>query len=238
MPRGSWGIYGGHSPYTLCREKPGSICHRHIVYRKCRQMDGDQKTKNADRIAPTVVRGRPGMKPRLDDDLIKLICDAKRLGLPSRDIAAFCRVNSESLLSWARMGRQDKEKGRKTVYAQFFEAYEKAEAERLAQSFLRIHQAAKGGHQAQRITTTFTDTDGTQTTTVVEKTAEPQWKADAWMLERTRPDDFAPKSRTELTGKDGGPVEARFGWLDLLNAAEKQEAEKVIESEDHNKETE
>lgn len=192
----------------------------------------EQKDKKcADRIAPIVTRGMMGKKPRLDDDLIKLLCDAKRLGLPSRDIAAFCRVDSGSLLSWARMGRQDKEKGRKTVYAQFFEAYEKAEAERLAQSFLRIHQAAKGGHQAQRITTTFTDTDGTQTTTVVEKTAEPQWKADAWMLERTRPDDFAPKSRTELTGKDGGPVEARFGWLDLLNAAEKQEAEKAIDVE-------
>jgi len=31
------------------------------------------------------------------------------------------------------------------------------------------------------------------------------WRADAWMLERMHPDEFG--KRTEITGKDGGPVE-------------------------------
>lgn len=183
------------------------------------------------RIAPVPIRKAHGPVCRLDETLITMLCDAKRLGLPQRDIASFCRVPTETLHSWLRRGRQEREAGRKSVHVDLLERYEKADAERIAQSFLRIHQAAKGGHHAQRITTTVTQPDGSQTTTVVEKTAEPAWKADAWMLERTRPGDFGPSSRTEITGKEGGPVEARFGWLDLLNAAEKEET-KAIETKE------
>lgn len=34
------------------------------------------------------------------------------------------------------------------------------------------------------------------------------WQAAAWWLERRRPSDFALRSRVEMTGKDGGPIES------------------------------
>lgn len=33
------------------------------------------------------------------------------------------------------------------------------------------------------------------------------WKAAAWLLERMYPDEFGPKSRTELSGPGGGPMQ-------------------------------
>lgn len=42
------------------------------------------------------------------------------------------------------------------------------------------------------------------------------WKAAAWMLERTYPDEYGPKQRTELTGAGGGPLELhQTGQIDL-----------------------
>lgn len=36
---------------------------------------------------------------------------------------------------------------------------------------------------------------------------ERDWKANAWLLERTNPRDFREKSATEVTGANGGPIE-------------------------------
>lgn len=33
------------------------------------------------------------------------------------------------------------------------------------------------------------------------------WKAQAWLLERMHHDVFGPRSKTELTGTDGGPIQ-------------------------------
>lgn len=35
------------------------------------------------------------------------------------------------------------------------------------------------------------------------------WQAAAWWLERRRPADFALRSKLEMTGKDGGPIDHR-----------------------------
>ena len=34
----------------------------------------------------------------------------------------------------------------------------------------------------------------------------PDWKASAWLLERRYPDVYSARSKTEITGADGGPV--------------------------------
>lgn len=33
------------------------------------------------------------------------------------------------------------------------------------------------------------------------------WKADAWLLERTQPNDFRARTTTEVTGAEGGPLQ-------------------------------
>lgn len=40
----------------------------------------------------------------------------------------------------------------------------------------------------------------------ISAAAEDDWKADAWMLERSRPQRYARVSRHEVMGQDGGPI--------------------------------
>lgn len=47
------------------------------------------------------------------------------------------------------------------------------------------------------------------------------WQAAAWWLERRRPADFALRSRVEMTGKDGGPIES-VNITDGLSPEEKR----------------
>ena len=65
-----------------------------------------------------------------------------------------------------------------TKYVQFSEAVKKAEADAEARQVALVSKAA-------------IDT----------------WQAAAWMLERKHPNRWGQKVRTEVTGKDGGPVE-------------------------------
>lgn len=41
---------------------------------------------------------------------------------------------------------------------------------------------------------------------IIQKAAKKSWQAAAWWLERKYSEDFALKTKQELTGKDGGPV--------------------------------
>jgi transposase-like protein len=48
---------------------------------------------------------------------------------------------------------------------------------------------------------------------------ERHWQADAWLLERTSPDDFRQRTTSELTGANGGPIEVAEVPLDADRAA-------------------
>ena len=45
------------------------------------------------------------------------------------------------------------------------------------------------------------------------------WQAGAWYLERTAPDDYARRTKTELTGADGGPVKVAGTVSEAIAAA-------------------
>ena len=80
-------------------------------------------------------------------------------------------------------------------YIAFFEDIEKAKVEHEAIHLRNIHEAASGG----------------------------TWTASAWTLERMFPDRYSLKTRTEITGKDGGPVQQEIKVIstsDILKALE------------------
>lgn len=81
------------------------------------------------------------------------------------------------------------------AYIEFFEDIEKAKVEHERIHLLNISEAAKAG----------------------------TWTASAWTLERMFPDKYSLKTRTEITGKDGGPVQQEIKVIstsDILKALE------------------
>lgn len=165
---------------------------------------------------------RPGKTPKITRDAIKILVDARRLGMPLNTCAAYAQIHVDTLRDWMRRGEDEREAGRSTLFSQLAVALDKAESERVAESLLRIRQAAKGDAVAERVTVTTTAPDGRVLSTVTrERTVPADWKADAWVLERMRPKDFSPTQRAEVTGKDGGPIGVASGtWADLLRAAD------------------
>ena len=157
----------------------------------------------------------------LDDDKIKVLTDAARAGLPMWQCAHFAGCDTSAYTEWRQRGAMDLADGRPTtVFARLVLGLEKAKSDLIAASLLRIQQAGRGGALVEETTTSVKNADGTVTTTTKRKVAQPQWQADAWMAERSQPQDFGRTfQNVELTGKDGGPV-AVDSWAGLAKLAE------------------
>lgn len=41
----------------------------------------------------------------------------------------------------------------------------------------------------------------------IQDAGRESWQASAWILERRHPEEFARREKTELTGRDGGPIQ-------------------------------
>lgn len=60
-------------------------------------------------------------------------------------------------------------------------------------------------------------------TQIINASRDGTWQASAWFLERSMPDKYSLKTRTEITGKDGGPVQQEIKVIstsDILKALE------------------
>ena len=56
----------------------------------------------------------------------------------------------------------------------------------------------------------------------IEKASELSWQAAAWKLERLMPDEYGRKTRTEVHGKDEGPIQvAQTGSIELTDVLAK-----------------
>jgi hypothetical protein len=170
-----------------------------------------------------------------------VLIDGKRVGLSNAMCAARAGISEAILYRWLQHGREQREQGRhawpfdresknwrprssprESKEVELLEAMERAEGDRLAEALLHIREAAKGGAVTERVTTTTT-VNGVAQTTTREKVAQPDWKAAAWLAERTRRQDYGV-TRTEVTGADGGPLVVST-WADVVRQAAAEEAE-------------
>jgi hypothetical protein len=104
-------------------------------------------------------------------------------------------IGQRTLFQWLRYARVGG--SRNKVYAAFSAALKKAEAQSIASRVKRIEAAGIGG-LVERTTTVEEKADGSVIRKVVEKECPGEWTADAWMLERRYPEEFALQRKKDI----------------------------------------
>ena len=130
------------------------------------------------------------------ENVRETLAECLRMGMHPTAAAAGVGIAREMLSRWLSDGRRDFDLGLQTPYARLYESLSRAQADAEQAALLNLNAAAQ----------------------------EPKhWMASAWFLERRFPDRWAKRTKTELTGKDGGPVQHQVAVLmvspDKLNAA-------------------
>ena len=149
-------------------------------------------------------------------------------GVPYVRAAALADVDHSTATLWRRRGEGRSDRSAAPLYVAFVTALKKAEAEDEARRVLRIGQAAQGGAVIYRKTTTYED----GRMVVEEKHTQPEWTADAWYLERSRPDEWGRRDRVDIhvIEKAAAHVGATLG----MTAAEVlAEAQALLKRVDH-----
>lgn len=137
----------------------------------------------------------PGRQPKLTPAIHTAIVSSVRAGVPYKYAADGAGISPRTMRKWMAAGKKAK---KASPFAAFYSAVKKAESVGVTSRVRRIIKAAKGGQIIERITTTTTNATGATTTRVVEKLSVGQWTADAWMLERRYPDEFAANRKKDI----------------------------------------
>lgn len=107
-----------------------------------------------------------GRKTTLTKEVIELVCGHIEGGLSNRDAAKLSGISETSFYEWISRGEKDKEKNKKTIYAEFADNIKASMVVFKAWNLQQIRNAAK------------------QTK---------HWTAAAWLLERKFPEEFGKK---------------------------------------------
>jgi hypothetical protein len=151
--------------------------------------------------------------------------EAVRAGAPLNLAAAHAGFTYAAYARWMALGSaalEAREDGRAydpahKPYLEFFEASQRARAAGGMRDFLLVQKAAAGGYVVKETTRKFRGPDGWVTET--EKQLAPvDWKAAAYVLDRTHADTFRKPTQVELSGPGGGPVRVAAADVDDLAA--------------------
>jgi hypothetical protein len=108
--------------------------------------------------------------------------------------------------------------------ATFATSIARARARAVQSNVVELRAAARGGQLIQRTVETTENRDGSITTKTTERHAGPDWRANAWWLERQDPAEFSAVERREISGPDGGPIEERLSLGELYRRDPKARA--------------
>ncbi len=163
-----------------------------------------------------------GRRTKLTKEIQGALVEGVGLGLKIEDTCALAGIGQSTYFSWLDKG----EKGKVEIYVEFLEAIKKAQSQRKKVLLWRIYQAACGGKIIKDKKTTTRLVHGTKTTVIevveIEHEVAPDWKADAWMLERGFPDEFGRRyqvdvsdwrKQAEKAGIDPGEIDYAFNKL-------------------------
>jgi hypothetical protein len=130
---------------------------------------------------------RTTLTPAIQEAILHAVAD----GVPYIQAAALAAVPERTAHLWRQRGEGlCPDRPATPLYVQFVQSLTHARARDEARRIARIDQAGEGGTVVERTTTTRTLKDGTTVTETRERYSKPDWRADAWHLERSRPDTW------------------------------------------------
>lgn len=169
--------------------------------------------------------GRP---TKLTPAIAQAIVTAVQVGVPVVQAALLVGVRKPTVLQWLQRGSGTHSRAKTTVYVDFVDQIEKAKAEDEARRLARIEQAGQGGSVLYEKTLTYPDGRIKREA----RYAEPQWTADAWYLERTRPEQYGRRDRLSVNLQIERVAEQIAAETGLEVQAILTEAERLLEEHD------
>lgn len=88
---------------------------------------------------------KPGPKPILTHhpERVKIFLEGIQLGQTVRDAAEFSNISTSIIYEWTARGEEDFDKGKKTIYSEFLEQYNRAKQQFIRNALFQIYQAGK-----------------------------------------------------------------------------------------------
>ncbi|MFB6630056.1 hypothetical protein ACFCWY_09180 [Streptomyces sp. NPDC056362] len=175
--------------------------------------------------------GRPGL---LSEEVETRLVAASRTGVAVELAAEMAGVSRTTFLTWMRRGRAEveaREEGEapdpaEEEYLVLYEKVRTARATAAARAMMNIRRVADGGIVTKVTTRRFRDP---ATGEIVEETTEdrtpPDWRADAWYLERQHGEHYGKDAvvAVEINGLGNMPTSPDEGAVDLAALAERME---------------
>ena len=154
--------------------------------------------------------GRPPLLNKIDPSIISSLCDSLIEGNYLSTACESMGLNYNTVDEWLRKGSNKSIRGGNSkIYKDFTKQIKKSQAIAEAGRLKRIDIAGKGGQLIE--IKVITKKDGSQET--IQRFSLPQWQADAWFLERTRPDKFGQRPAQDIN-----IILGQQNILDLLDA--------------------
>ncbi|MGW3628368.1 hypothetical protein [Streptomyces sp. NPDC000880] len=184
--------------------------------------------RKARRPQPQAAAGRPRL---LSDEVEGRLVAASRTGVAVELAAEMAGISRSSFLAWMARGRaevesrdagEDPQPGEEE-YAALYEKVRTARATAATRAMANIRRVADGGIVTKVTTRKFRDS---VTGEIVEETVEdrtaPDWRADAWYLERQHREHYGKDATVavEITGL-GGTIVPDEQSVDMLALAER-----------------
>jgi hypothetical protein len=138
--------------------------------------------------------GSRGRISKLTPAVSTAITQAVALGVPLSAAAAYAGIDKRTALEWIARGEERHQRASRDIYAEFAHSLMRAGSADQMRRVARIELAAKGGAVVSRKTTTYPD----GRVVVTEEYSAPDWRADAFHLERLYSESWGKKQAIDL----------------------------------------
>lgn len=161
-----------------------------------------------------------GRRTSLTPEVQKRLLDLLRAGVPIAHAGPASGVTAATVHNWIRRGEDaaaDYEAGltvpaSEQLFRAFFEEAARARAEGVARAVANVRKAGAGGYIVRELERSYRNADGQLVTEREVFRAPPEWRAEAWFLERAARDAFGKTiAEVQLSGPGGGPIEVTAG---------------------------